>query len=78
MLQFPTVCDYHDANYTVHVKDELGTIVNDINSNYDKDSPENVEVAINTGLEKDRVYTATIIVTTVVNSTAAEFKFGEW
>ena len=71
------MCNYEYANYTIRVSDELGTAVNEISSTYNNDSPENVEVVIDSNLEENQVYTATIIITTVVNSTTVEFEFGK-
>ena len=76
--QFPEVCDYHDANYSVLIFHGNGSLVyKSTEETYDKDSPENVEVVVSQNLQKDSSYTAEINVSTAVNWTTTQFQFGE-
>lgn len=77
-IQFPTVCDYHDAKYSIVILSGGGSLVyQSVEETYNNDSPDNVEVTIDQKLQKDSSYTAEINVSTAVNWTTTQFKFGE-
>ena len=77
-IQFPTVCDYHDAKYSIVILSGGGSLVyQSVEETYNNDSPDNVEVTIDQKLQKDSSYTAEINVSTAVNWTIAQFKFSE-
>ena len=77
-IQFPTVCDYHDAKYSIVILSEGGSLVyQSLEKTYNNESPDNVEVTIDQKLQKDSMYTAEINVSTAVNWTTTQFKFGE-
>lgn len=77
-IQFPTVCDYHDAKYSIVILSGGGSLVyQSVEETYNNDSPDNVEVTIDQKLQKDSSYTAEINVSTAVNWTTAQFKFSE-
>ena len=76
--QFPTVCDYHDALYSVIVRDETEAIVaRSPVMIYNNSDPGCVTVDLESGMQKDRVYTALINVTTAAGSTIKEVPFSE-
>ena len=80
LLQFPTVCDYHDATYTIRILNSNGILVyQTIEEMYNKDGPDYVQVKISNGLMKvNMMYLAEIVVKTAVNSTTARFSFSEY
>ena len=78
VFQFPTVCDYHDAHYAVSILDSDRRRIQQTETFklvYDKDDPQSVEVEVKAGMERDKIYTAVINVTTAVKSTTTEFTF---
>ena len=75
--QFPTVCNYHDATYSVAVMDvnndtvaETGKIL------YDRDGQDEVTVVLEGRVMIDTEYTAIICVTTAVDTEMKQFSFG--
>ena len=57
-MQFPEVCDYHDAKYSVLILNGDGSLVyRSTEETYDKNSPDSVEVEMSENLEKDSSYT---------------------
>ena len=79
LLQFPIVCDYHDANYTIRVLNSNGILVFQANEKtYNKDGPGYVEVKMmNRFMKLNMMYFAEIVVKTAVNTTTARFSFSE-
>ena len=76
-MQFPTLCDYQEASYSVVVRDRNGVIVEQTNKiAYDKEGSDLIEVDLEKGMVRDREYTATLNITTVVASTTTNFSFG--
>lgn len=79
LFQFPTVCDYHDAHYAVHILDNsrkrIQQIVDEV---YDEDGSQNVEIIVRAGMERNERYIAVIIITTAVKSTTTEFAFRKY
>ena len=76
-MQFPEVCDYHDAKYSVLILNGDGSLVyRSTEETYDKKS-DSVVVEMNKNLEKDSSYIAQINVSTAVNWTTTQFKFGK-
>ena len=72
------MCDYHDANYSVLILHDNGSLVfQSTEETYDKDGPENVEVVVSQNLQKDSSYTAEINVSTAINWTTTQIQFGE-
>ena len=69
------MCDYHDAKYSVMILNENGSLAQSMEKTYDKGGLDNVEVM---NLQKDSSYTAQINVSTAVNWTTTQFKFGEY
>ena len=81
-FQFPTVtvCDYHDAFYSVLVYDVTEAMIIVARTRvmtYDRDGPDRLEMVVDHGLQKDRNYVAFINVTTAVNSTIQHVPFSE-
>lgn len=77
-MQFPTVCDYQEASYSVIVEDRNGAIVDQTNElTYDKEGSDLIEVDLVRGMQQNREYTATLNITTVVESTTTNFTFGK-
>ena len=78
-MQFPAVCDYHDAFYSVLVYDvtEAMIVARTRVTTYDRDGPDSLEVVVDHGMQKDRFYMAFINVTTAVNSTIQRVPFSE-
>ena len=77
-MQFPKVCDYHDAKFSIQILGEDRLLMyQSMEETYDKDSPDNVEVTISKNLQKDSSYTAIINVSTAVNWTMTQLKFGK-
>ena len=77
-LQFPQVCDYHDANYSVRILDSNGMVVDQTTEmTYNQDESGYVDVELTSGLRINVLYTAEIVVKTAVNSTMARFTFSE-
>jgi hypothetical protein len=73
------VCDYHDAKYSIVIHSEDGSLVyQSMEETYNNDSPDNIEVIIDKNLQKDSSYIAEINVSTAVNWTTTQFKFGEY
>lgn len=78
-IQFPELCDYHDARYSILILGRDGSIVyQSMEETYYKESPDNVEVMISNNLQKDSIYTAEINVSTAVNWTKIQFIFSEY
>ena len=76
--QFPTVCDYQEASYSIIVQDRNGAIVDQTNElTYDKEGSDLIEVDLVRGMQRNREYTATLNITTVVASTTTDFSFGK-
>lgn len=72
------MCDHHDAKYSILILSGAGSLVyQSVEETYNNDSPDNVEVTIDQKLQKDSMYTAEINVSTAVNWTTTQFKFGE-
>lgn len=77
-MQFSKVCDYHDAKYSVVILNEDGSLAyQSMEETYDGDGPDNVEIVMIENLRKDSSYTAQINVSTAVNWTTTQFKFGK-
>ena len=77
-MQFPEVCDYHGAKYSVLIHNGDGSLVyRSTEETYDKNSPDSVEVEMSENLEKDSSYTAQINVSTAVSWITTQFKFGK-
>ena len=77
-MQFPEVCDYHDAKYSVRIFHNNGSLVyQSMEETYDKDGPDSVEVIVSESLQKDLSYSAQINVSTAVNWTTIQFQFGK-
>ena len=78
-IQFPTVCDYHDAKYSIIILNGGGSLVyQSVEETYNNDGPDNIiVVTIDEKLQKDSMYTAEINISTAVNWTTTQFKFGE-
>ena len=72
------MCDYHNASYAVRILDGYGNVIDKKEDFYDKNGPENVEVELRAGMERNKQYTAIINVTTAVKSTTTKFAFGEY
>ena len=79
LLQFPIVCDYHDANYTIRALNSNEILVFQTNEKmYNKDGPGYVEVKMtNHFMKLNMMYFAEIVVKTVVHTTTARFSFSE-
>ena len=78
-MQFPEVCDYHDAKYFVLITDLSGSFVHrSEEETYDKDNSDNVEVVVSQNLQRDSFYTAEINVSTAVDSTIRQFSFSKY
>ena len=80
LLQFPTVCDYHDATYTIRLLNSNGILVHQTTEKmYNKEGPDYVQVKIiNSPMKVNMMYFAEIVVKTAVNSTTARFSFSEY
>ena len=77
-MQFPEVCDYHDAKYSILIFHDNGSLAYwSIEETYDKDGPDRVETVVSENLQKDLSYTAQINVSTAVNWTTTQFHFGK-
>lgn len=78
ITQFPEVCDYHDANYTVRLLTLQRQVVADLPETlYTQNSPATVSVEFTTGMEANSMYIAQVRVSTAVNSTTTEFTFSK-
>lgn len=77
-IQFPEVCDYHDAKYSILILNRDGSFVyQSMEETFNKDGQDNIEVIMSENLRKDSSYTAEINVSTAVNWTTTRFEFGE-
>ena len=75
-MQFPEVCDYHDAKYSILIFHDNGSLAyQSIEETYD--GTDRVEAAVSENLQKDLSYTAQINVSTAVNWTTTQFHFGK-
>ena len=77
-MQFPEVCHFQDAKFSIQILGEDGSLVyQSMEETYDKDSPDNIEVTISKNLQRDSSYIAEINISTAVNWTITQFKFGK-
>ena len=73
------MCDYHDANYSIRILDRDRTEIDRTKEvRYNKEGPDNVKVEMRAGMQRNKMYTAIINVTTAVKSTTTEFSFGKY
>ena len=79
--QFPEVCDYQDAFYSVLVRDETEDIVVTMTRSFVYDNynygPDSIGVVLETGMRRAREYTAFINVTTAAGDTIKDYHFSE-
>ena len=75
--QFPEVCDYRFAKYSVSVIDDNQHLIYHSGATYKKDSQAYVPAIVSQNLVKNRNYTAEIAVFNAVQRTTRRFSFSK-
>ena len=76
-VQFPSLCDYQDASYSVTVRGRSGRTVDTTGElAYEKGGPDLVKIDLEGGMQRDKEYTATLNIKNEVNLESIDISFG--